>query len=305
MGEVKIDRSAVAAISSDLPLTVTLASGNKLVGTVQSAEKNAVITAEGGRTVSVPYSEVQAMRTAAVQAAWDREQLRLTNPPLLDFWVANVSLSLATASGNAKTTTFGTGASAERVTGSDKITLAYSQMYSRQSTTAPFGATANRISGAAGYDHNITPKLFGFLTNSYDFDEFLDLDLRSVLGGGLGYHIYKSTRSYWDAGLGVVWNHEKFGTGVSRNSGEMLLNEDSSHQLNSILSVFQKLSIYPNVTDTGVFRMNFDGGANFKLTRTLNWNVALSDRYLSNPIAGKKHNDVLLTTGIGITFSRR
>jgi hypothetical protein len=50
--------------------------------------------------------------------------------------------------------------------------------------------------------------------------------------------------------------------------------------------------------------MNFDVGATMKLTNWLNWNVALSDRYLSNPVPGRKKNDFLYSTGFGFTFAR-
>ena len=50
--------------------------------------------------------------------------------------------------------------------------------------------------------------------------------------------------------------------------------------------------------------MNFDLGATTALTDWLTWNVALSDRYLSNPVPGRKANDVLYSTGLGFSFGR-
>lgn len=305
MGEVRIDRAAIVSLSTDEPLTVSLKKGGNVVGKVRVEELKATITTEEGRIVSVSESEVGAIRSSAAQAAWEREQTRLSDPPLNDFWSGTIGLSLANASGNAKTTTFGIGATAERTTGVDKISLAYSQIYSTQSTVAPSGATANRVSGGIRYDRNLTGKLFAFGFNSYDFDEFLDLDLRSVLGGGLGIHAYKSDTSFWDVALGADWNRESFGSGLTRNSAELLISEESSHQMTTSLKLFQRLSAFPNLSDGGQYRLNFDGGASLKLTRALSWNVTLTDRYLSNPLPGKKKNDLLLTTGIGISFEQK
>jgi putative salt-induced outer membrane protein YdiY len=305
MGEIRIERSAIAALSSDEPLTVTLTKGDKVVGKLRAKELETLITTAEGKVVTVERAEVEAIRTASAQAAWDREQVRRTHPPLNDFWSGTIDLNLASASGNAKTTTFGTGASASRITGSDKIVLTYSQIYSRQSTVAPFGATANRISGGVRYDRNFTDRLFGFAMNAYDYDRFLDLDLRSVVGGGLGVHVYKTARSYFDVAGGAGWNREKFGTGLVRNSGELIVSEESAHQVTSILKLFQHASVFPNLSSGGDYRLNFDGGASLKLTRALSWNVTLTDRYLSNPLPGKRKNDTLLTTGIGISFEQR
>jgi hypothetical protein len=49
--------------------------------------------------------------------------------------------------------------------------------------------------------------------------------------------------------------------------------------------------------------MNFDIGANTRLFRWLTWNLAVSDRFLSNPVPGRQKNDLLYTTGVGISFA--
>jgi len=50
--------------------------------------------------------------------------------------------------------------------------------------------------------------------------------------------------------------------------------------------------------------VNFDVGTVTALTRWLSWQLTYSDRYLSNPVPGRKNNDVLFTTGFRITFAR-
>jgi putative salt-induced outer membrane protein len=304
MGEVKIDRAAVSAFRSDGPLNVTLKDA-RVVGAVHTEEDNLLVTKEDAVIKKAAIEDVVAVREDAAQKAWDREQLRLENPPLFDFWTGNLSLNLATASGNARTVTFGTGALAQRATGHDKIVLNYTQIYSRQSTVAPFGATANRVSGAARYDRNLSDKFLTFGLASFDFDQFQDLDLRRVLGGGFGYHAFKDSAHFLDLGGGFSWNHEKFGTGLIRNSGEILISEESAHQLTAGLKLFQRGVVFPNLSETGQYRLNWDGGISLALTRLLSWNINLSDRYLSNPLPERKKNDVLITTGIGFNFAQK
>jgi hypothetical protein len=36
----------------------------------------------------------------------------------------------------------------------------------------------------------------------------------------------------------------------------------------------------------------------------LAWQLTFSDRYQSNPVEGRKNNDILFTTGIRVNFSR-
>jgi len=63
-----------------------------------------------------------------------------------------------------------------------------------------------------------------------------------------------------------------------------------------------KLVLYPNLSDTGEYRINFDNALVTRLSRWLSWQLALSDRLISNPIPGKKKNDLLFTTGLRFTF---
>ena len=85
-------------------------------------------------------------------------------------------------------------------------------------------------------------------------------------------------------------------------SGEGLAGEEFQFQYSSFGSLQQKMSVYPNLTDPGVFRVSFDTTADTRMNRWLSWQVSVSDRYLSNPVPGRKKNDILLTTGLRITF---
>jgi hypothetical protein len=62
--------------------------------------------------------------------------------------------------------------------------------------------------------------------------------------------------------------------------------------------------MFNNLSDTGAYRVNADLSFVTKDRKWLSWNVALSDRYLSNPVPGRKTNDWLYTTGLGVTFGK-
>jgi hypothetical protein len=55
----------------------------------------------------------------------------------------------------------------------------------------------------------------------------------------------------------------------------------------------------------GEYRFSFDTTAVTRLSRSLGWQVTLSDRFNSNPIPGTKKNDLLLTTGLRVTLGGR
>ena len=89
-----------------------------------------------------------------------------------------------------------------------------------------------------------------------------------------------------------------------RNSGEIFWGDDFTHKVNAKLSLRQSFRLFHNLSEGGATRMNFDLGAAAGINKWLSWQVTGSDRYLSNPVAGRKRNDVLLTTGFRISFAR-
>jgi hypothetical protein len=62
--------------------------------------------------------------------------------------------------------------------------------------------------------------------------------------------------------------------------------------------------MFDDLTYTGTYRVNGDLTASTKLKKWLTWNLSVSDRYLSNPAPGRKTNDFLYTTGLGIAFAQ-
>jgi hypothetical protein len=61
------------------------------------------------------------------------------------------------------------------------------------------------------------------------------------------------------------------------------------------------MTFAPNLTSTGDFRSTLSLGLVTRLTKLLSWQTAFNDYYLSNPVPGKKTNDLLLSTGLRLT----
>jgi hypothetical protein len=62
--------------------------------------------------------------------------------------------------------------------------------------------------------------------------------------------------------------------------------------------------MFNNLSNKGEYRVNFDISANTRVNNWLTWRITLSDRYLSNPLANRLHNDLLYTMGLAFSFSR-
>lgn len=306
-GELKIDRSAVAEVRVDAPMHVTLAEGAVIVSKVETGQKSVRLIQPDGLVKSVSPSEITAVRNEAAQRAYEREEERWKHPRFNDFWRGSMTFSVANTSGNAKTTTLSTAANAVREAGKNVLALNFSQIYATQSTTEPFGSTANRISGSIRADRRADGRLFLYGINAYDYDRFLALDLRSVFGGGLGYKPWVSRRGFLELSGGGNWNREKFSRQegpLVRNSGEVAVGQELTLQLTSRLKLFERAGFFPNLTNRGEYRFNFDANAAVPVMKWLEWTVGINDRYLSNPLPGKRKNDIAITMGVRVSFDQ-
>ena len=60
----------------------------------------------------------------------------------------------------------------------------------------------------------------------------------------------------------------------------------------------------PLIGGSGGYRFTFNATASTKLKNWLGWQVTFSDNYISNPPFGIKGNDLLLATGLRLTYGK-
>jgi putative salt-induced outer membrane protein YdiY len=298
---------AVSGIVSSQPLSVQLNNGQVVSGNVTTEDGKFEVTTRDRGQVAAPRENVVAIRNAAEQSDYDR----LQHPRITDLWSGLLDTGLSETRGNSALLAFNLAGKAARVSTRDKISLYSNIIYATDNTTPPSRTTANSIQGGARYDYNLKPRLFVFAIADFAYDEFQHLDLRSVLGGGLGYHVIKNENTTFDVFAGGDYDREKFSpnpplvlTNVTRDVAEVIAGEELSWKLNKRVSLNERFSAFPNLSDLGQYRFQFDATAATKLKAWLSWQITVSDRYLSNPLPGLKSNDELLSTGLRLTFGK-
>jgi putative salt-induced outer membrane protein YdiY len=309
-GDVNVQWEAVTSIVSSQALHLALKDGQTVVGTVTTADGKLDVTTKTTGEVVASKEAVVTVRNDDEEKSYDAEMDRLRNPHLTDFWSGILDTGLSLTRGNSATLAYNLSAKAARVTTRDKISVYSTAVYASDDTTPPSRTTAHAIRGGIRGDLNVSEKLFVFGFTDFEYDQFQDLDLRNVLGGGLGYHVIKTKNTTFDAFAGGDYEQEYFSdtpafpTGLTRKTGEVVLGEELDSKLNGRTTLSEKFSLFPNVSDTGSYRFQFDATAATKLKAWLGWQITYSDRYLSNPLPGLKKNDVLLSTGLRLTFGK-
>lgn len=299
LGEVTMPWTAVKAIRSDKPLFVSLANGTEVRGTL-TPQGEAIQIAAAANPQTTSLKEVSAIRDEAEE----RKRERLLKPGWLELWAGYFDLGLSLTRGNARTNTLATSFNSARVTRTDKTTLYFNDISSSAKINGIVAKTADAARGGIAYDHNLKPRLFVHLLNDYEYDQFQNLDLRFVAGGGLGFHARKSEHMLLDLSAGADYDRDKFGNHLTRSSAEVNWGDDLAYKIAGRTSFTQSFRMFNNVTRAGEYRVNFDAGSATTLRKWLSWQVTASDRLFSNPLPGRQRNDLLLTTGLRVNFAR-
>jgi putative salt-induced outer membrane protein YdiY len=304
-GELTFKWDAIAGISAPGPLYIGLGDGQTIVGAVETAGGRFNVITKTAGVVSTSKDAIQFIRNNDEQAKVQSEIDHFRNPRLVDLWTGFFDLGFAASRGNANTETLTMSANAARATTRDKITVYYTSIFSSSDFSGgSTQTTANSKRGGVSYNLNLNKRAFVFGSVDLESDQFQSLDLRFVPSGGGGYHAIATTPTQFDLRAGVAADREFFSTGLNRNSAELLFGDDFAHKFTATTHVEQKLDFFTNLSDTGAYRVNFDISGVTTLHKWLSWQLTISDRFLSNPVVGRKKNDTIFSTGLRVSFGK-
>ena len=91
---------------------------------------------------------------------------------------------------------------------------------------------------------------------------------------------------------------------IQRNLAAGQVGEELTLKLGKSTALLQNLAFFPDLTDRGGnYRTNFSLGTVTMIAKWLGWQNNFSDTYVTNPPAGKKQNELVLTSGLRLAFA--
>jgi len=321
-GDVTIQWDAVTAIESSQNLNFMLKDGKRLAGKVTTSDGRFIISGAPAPTAEGPVTKdtIVAVRNDAEQKSLDAAARKMAHPKFTYFWSGLFDSGLALTRGNSSTASYTLNGKAVRETPRDKLSLYGTYIYANDDSTPPSRTTANALRAGARGDLNISPRVFVFAFADYETNELQHLDLRQVYGGGFGYHIIKSARTTFDIFGGISYDRDEFGAytitnpapppllldiaSSTQNSAEAVIGEEFDSHLSKRTLFTERFSFFPNLSHTGDYRTQFDSTLAVQLKNWLSWQMTFSDRYITYPPPGLKGNDLLLSTGLRVTWGK-
>lgn len=303
-GELKLDWKAVSAIVTSEPVNVTLTGGETLRGKLNLSEKGAEMDTPSGGIVYAQTAAVQGIRSDKEEAAFKTQERELHHPRLTDFWSSALDAGMSLTRGNANSVSIAIHGQAARAAESNKLSLYGESIFAKSTSLGVISTTAHAIRGGLRDDFKLRDGVYAFGSSDFEYDQIQLLDFRNVLGAGIGYHAVKSARTVFDVFGGGSFRQDYFSTNVSMKSAQALTGEEWDYKLGTRAVLSERLSVYPNLSDLGQYYATLDSSASTKLNRWMSWHTSFSDRFLSDPISGARKNDLLLTTGLRVTFGK-
>lgn len=321
-GDITIQWDAIVGIESTQSLNLTLKDGTKLSGKITTTDGKFVVAGapEAKATGPAPKDTIVAVRNDAEQKTYDIETEKMAHPKFRYFWGGLFDTGLALTRGNSSTASFTFNAKAIRETPRDKLTVFTNYIFANNDTIPPTTTTANQFQAGIRGDLNLGPRLFVFAFSDFETNELQHLSLRQVYGGGFGDHVIKTDRTVFDVFGGFSYDHDAFGAysyanpapppvlidvaASSQGSAEAVIGETFNSHLSKRSLLTEQFSFYPNLSHGGEYRFQFDTTLAVQMKTWLSWQTTLSDRYISYPPPGLKGNDLVLSTGLRVSWGK-
>lgn len=323
VGDVTIQWDAITAIDSSQNLNLTLKDGKRLTGKVSTSDGTVVVAAINATSTpgSAPKSGIVAVRNDAEQVSFDEQAQKMAHPKFTYFWSGLFDTGLALTRGNSQTASYTLSGLAVRETPRDKLTLSAGYVYASDDTVSPSRTTANAITSSIRGDLNLSPRVFVFAVAGFQTNELQHLDLRQIYGGGFGYHVIKTDRNVLDVFGGFNYDRDEFSSyvltnptpppptttiaAITQNSAEALIGEEFDSKFSKRSTFTERFVVFPNLSHTGEYRFLFNSALATQLKNWLSWQFTFTDNYISYPPPGLKGNDLVLSTGLRVSWGKQ
>lgn len=289
MGTLYIEWSKVATLTTTRTLQLELADGRRVVGrdAARGATTGTVrLRSDDAAAVEMPLASI--VRVAPLEdGAW---------PQRLD---GSLSVGYSfTQAQNIQVFNLGASVGSRDQRQQWRVSLD-SQLASRSD-----GPTSQRAALVGTRERFLADRWYREGTVSFTRNQELGLDLRSLVGVGVGRYLVQLADTEWRAGAGIAATAEQLIDGSSRESVELQLGTTfniyrfDSPQVNLAAS----LMVLPSLSESGRVRGEATIRLRREMVKDLFLDLSLYDSYDNRAVAGAPSNDWGMSTSLGYSF---
>jgi len=290
MGTIYIEWDKIATIKSDQYLLLERTDGKRYYGQLRPGEAEATLRVQGSSD-----ERVEAVDMALIVRAEPIE-----SGSIFDRTDGYVSAGLDVAKANDRSSIDFAGGLSSRTRARE-----WALDGSANLTDDSSGETSERYQLQFNYRQFLPDRAFYLGFGSMERNTELDLNLRTMAGGGLGRFFVQTNRAEWLGGLGLAYSRENYLGGETFDSVEGVLT--TSFRIFRYdfpeTDIGGSLSVLPSLTQSGRVRAEGDLRAKYEFIDDLYFELKLYGSYDSSPpLADSEQTDYGLTTSLGYSF---
>jgi putative salt-induced outer membrane protein YdiY len=276
---IKLKTSKIIGITTDNPVEIQMKNGEIL-------KRNLKTSADGVLTIE--------QATGSNRVVIDLKNISAINPAPVCQWSGSVVAAGNYQTGNTDRSAFRLGLDAVRRSDKDRFSMSFIYDISDENDTL----TSRSFYGALKYDYFFTKKFYGYLGVELLNDKFKDLNLRTIVGPGVGYQVWDVPMQALavEAGLTCFSEDYKIANSKSWISGRFAANYrykiTETIMFTNNLVLYQSLEIISDFSlrNEAAITTSLGSGWSMKLANTLEYNNA--------PAVGIKNTDSYFLLGL-------
>ena len=281
-GPVEIQVEKIKSIVTDRPAEVKMESGEVLKGTLKTVGegKLAVEPGLGREMATVDWNKVVAV-----------------NPPPRKL-TGNITVGGTSQSGNTDRASASVGAEAAIRSDNDRFSLRFLFNYAQDKGDE----TTNNTYLSLKYDYFFTKKFYGLLALELLKDKFVDLNLRTIVGPGVGYQIWDDPAKFLLFEGGVTYFSEDHINSPHKDWAAARLAGNFRYGFLKIITFADLLEFYPNLSHGGEYTLRNEASLISPLGAA--WSLKLSNiwRRDSDPAPNIEKDDLTWILGLQYSF---
>lgn len=289
LGAVRVSWSNVRAVESDSSFSVLMEDGVRHDGTLSREGDEVSIVSDSGDEVAVASPSI--MRIVPGTSGGGAGRLLAALDGAMD-------IGYSLARGNQNQMQSSLGARAEAAVRGYTFSGRLNSLFARQD-----GARSqSRHALNARVEHIVNARLFSYGLAGLERNERRRLDLRTRLGGGLGWRLRKSRTTEVALLGGLAFLHENSRQAANRVTGEGFVGIEWDTALAGGIELSTQFTLHPDARDAGNVRAELDSTLRVPITGRFTYSLSLFDRFHTRPVEGVERNDYGLVSGVGVSF---
>lgn len=275
-GEISIVLDAIESIETDRETGYKLDTGEVLSGQLHFDD--------GRQKLLIGETHIDAA-LGAIVAIGDPVEL---SGPMVN-WLGRAEFGATFKDGNTDELDLNALISTTREGDSGRLTLLLRGEYVENNDIK----TDNAVFSSARYEYDLTERRYVLGISQVEYDEFEDLDLRLVVGGGVGYFFVNKEHQLLKGLASLVYQHEQFADGTHTDNAMVLLGYEYRLDLHDWFQFRSESLLFANITTTNDWRFYADNAIEVPVSSKEAWKIrfGIRNEYDNEPEPGIEQMD--------------